>query len=244
MHAERAVAINVEADLDFTRSMVVGIAALVPAARGDWVAAERAMEGALASADDYERSVVAVAMSRARIGEAIGDPEAVLAALEPVPPLPVPRRCGRARLLGVAGPLRGGAGRRRAGRRRPTRCSARTSSAPPLGGGSSSIARLARARGRVEAALGRAEQAEAAFARALEAVESVAFPFDAARTRLAAGEFLRRAGQRRRAAELLTAAQQGFAELGATPYAERCARELAASGLRPEPPTRTATRPG
>ena len=84
VHAERAVAINVEADLDFTRSMVVGIAALVPAARGDWVAAERAMEGALASADDYERSVVAVAMSRARIGEAIGDPEAVLAALEPV----------------------------------------------------------------------------------------------------------------------------------------------------------------
>ncbi|HEX3261599.1 MAG TPA: helix-turn-helix transcriptional regulator, partial [Pseudonocardia sp.] len=68
-----------------------------------------------------------------------------------------------------------------------------------------------------------------------EAVERVAFPFDAARTRLAAGEFLRRAGQRRRAAELLTAAQQGFAELGATPYAERCARELAASGLRPSP---------
>ena len=33
----------------------------------------------------------------------------------------------------------------------------------------------------------------------------------------------------------MTAAQQGFAELGATPYAERCARELAASGLRPSP---------
>ena len=32
------MAINVEADFGFTQSMVVGIAALVPAARGDWVA--------------------------------------------------------------------------------------------------------------------------------------------------------------------------------------------------------------
>jgi DNA-binding CsgD family transcriptional regulator len=102
-------------------------------------------------------------------------------------------------------------------------------------GRQSSIARMARARGRVEAALGRTERAEAAFAHALAAVEKVGFPFDAARTRLAAGEFLRRSGQRRRAAELLHAAQRGFLELGATPYAERCARELAASGLRPSP---------
>ena len=234
VHAERAVAINVEADLDFTRSMVVGIAALVPAARGDWVAAERAMEGALASADDYERSVVAVAMSRARIGEAIGDPEAVLAALDPVRHFPFrdgvdepgfwawPDLYAEA-LVGVgraeeADALLGPHEQRAAAR-----------------GRHSSIARLARARGRVEAALGRAEHAEAAFARAVEAVDEVAFPFDAARTRLAAGEFLRRSGQRRRAAELLTVAQQGFAELGAAPYAERCARELAASGLRPGP---------
>jgi len=234
VHAERAVAINIEADLDFTRSMVVGIAALVPAARGDWVGAERAMEGALAGAADYERSVVAVSMSRARIGEAIGDPEAVLAALEPVRHFPFrdgvdepgfwawPDLYAEA-LVGVgraaeADELLGPHEERAAAR-----------------GRQSSIARLARARGRVEAALGRAEQAEAAFTRALDAVGSVAFPFDAARTRLAAGEFLRRAGQRRRAAELLTAAQQGFAELGATPYAERCARELAASGLRPSP---------
>ena len=234
VHAERAVAINVESDLDFARSMVVGIAALVPAARGDWVAAERAMEGALATADGYERSTVAVAMSRARIGEAIGDPEAVLAALDPVRHFPFrdgvdepgfwawPDLYAEA-LVGVGRPeeadaLLGPHEQRAAAR-----------------GRQSSIARLARARGRVEAALGRAEQAEAAFARALAAVERVALPVDAARTRLAAGEFLRRAGQRRRAADLLSAAQQGFVELGATPYAERCARELAASGLRPGP---------
>ena len=56
---------------------------------------------------------------------------------------------------------------------------------------------------------------------------------DRARIELAAGAFLRRAGQRRRAAELLTAAEQRFRALGAAPYAERCAKEMAASGLKP-----------
>ena len=235
VHAERAVAINIEADLDFTRSMVVGIAALVPAARGDWEAAERAMEGAPAGTDDYERSVVAVAMSRARIGEAVGDPEAVLAALEPVRHFPFrdgvdepgfwawPDLYAEA-LVGVgraaeADVLLGPHEHRAAAR-----------------GRQSSIARLARARGRVEAALGpcRAAPRRPSPAR-WRPSRRCAFPFDAARTRLAAGEFLRRAGHRRRAAELLHAAQRGFVELGAMPYAERCAQELAASGLRPGP---------
>jgi DNA-binding NarL/FixJ family response regulator len=44
---------------------------------------------------------------------------------------------------------------------------------------------------------------------------------------------LRRVGQRRRAADLLTAAQQRFTVLGATPYLQRCIAELAASGLSP-----------
>ncbi len=232
VHAERAVAVNIEADLDFTRSMVVGVTALVPAARGDRETAERALAGALRDGSDYERSVVAVSMSRARIGEAVGDPEAVLAALEPVRRFPFrdgvdepgfwawPDLYAEA-LVGVGRAAEADAllvpHEQRAAER----------------GRQSSIARLARARGRVEAALGRPDRAEAAFAQALAAVEKVAFPFDAARTRLAAGAFLRRAGHRRRAAELLQAAQRGFTELGAVPYAERCARELAASGLRP-----------
>ncbi len=234
VHADRAVAVNSESDLDFIRSMVVGVAALVPAARGDREGAERALEGALRTADDYERSVVAVSMSRARIGEAVGDPEAVLAALEPVRRFPfrdgvdepgfwawpdlyaealvAVGRAGEADVLLVAH-------EQRAAER----------------GRQSSIARLARARGRVEAALGHAERAEEAFGHALAATAKVALPFDAARTRLAAGEFLRRSGQRRRAAELLQTAQRGFIDLGAAPYVERCARELAASGPRPSP---------
>ncbi len=234
VHADRAVAINIESDLDFVRSMVVGVAALVPAARGDRDGVERMLEGALRGAGDYERSVVAVSMSRARIGEAVGDPEAVLAALEPVRRFPF--RDGVDEPGFWAWPDLYAEALVAVGRAADAdallvpheqRAAAR--------GRQSSIARLARARGRVEAALGRTERAEAAFTQALAAVEKVAFPFDAARTRLATGEFLRRSGQRRRAADLLRTAQRGFAELGATPYAERCARELAASGLHPSP---------
>jgi DNA-binding CsgD family transcriptional regulator len=234
VHADRAVAINIESDLDFVRSMVVGVAALVPAARGDREGAERMLEGALRDAGDYERSVVAVSMSRARIGEAVGDPEAVLAALEPVRRFPF--RDGVDEPGFWAWPDLYAEALAAVGRAAEAdallvpherRAAAR--------GRQSSIARLARARGRVEAALGRPEKAEAAFTHALAAVEKVALPFDAARARLAAGEFLRRSGQRRRAAEQLHAAQRGFAELGAAPYVERCARELAASGLHPSP---------
>jgi DNA-binding NarL/FixJ family response regulator len=92
---------------------------------------------------------------------------------------------------------------------------------------------VTRARARIEAAAGRPERAEQAYAAALAATEDIELPFERARIELAAGSFLRRAGQRRRAAELLTAAVQRFAQLGAEPYAERCAKEMAASGLKP-----------
>jgi DNA-binding CsgD family transcriptional regulator len=99
----------------------------------------------------------------------------------------------------------------------------------------SSIARLARARGRVEAACGRPVSAAEAFERALDAAGQVELPFERAKVELAVGGFLRRAGQRRRAVELLTAALGTFERLGAVPYTERCRVELAGSGLRPAP---------
>ena len=40
LHAERAVAINLQSDFGFMQSAVLGVAVLVPAARGDWAAAE------------------------------------------------------------------------------------------------------------------------------------------------------------------------------------------------------------
>ena len=94
-------------------------------------------------------------------------------------------------------------------------------------------ARLARVRGRLEAARGRLAEAEAAFGRAGEVLAGVGSPFQWALVDLAHGQVLRRAGQRRAAAERLSAARERLAGLRARPYLERCEQELAACGLAP-----------
>ena len=236
LHADRAVAINLESDLGFLQSAVVGIAVLVPAARGDWAAAEAHIAAMARHAGSvelgYERSTVALGMSRARLGEARGDSAAVVAALAPVAAFQMRDAADEPgywpwqdlyadALVGVG---------------RVAEADAFLAPHEELAarrGRRSAIARLARARGRIEATAGRPEAAERAYRAALAATEGLELPFERARIELAAGGFLRRAGQRRRAAELLTAAERRFAQLGATPYAERAAKEMAASGLRP-----------
>jgi DNA-binding CsgD family transcriptional regulator/tetratricopeptide (TPR) repeat protein len=232
LHAERAVAINVESDFGFMQSAVIGIAVLVPAGRGDWATADAYLKSMTEGDIGYERSIVALGLARARIGEARGNPDEVIAALDPVrgfadrdavdEPGFWPWQDLLADALVAVGRIDEADGflvpheklAAQRGRRTP-------------------IARLARSRGVLEAAAGRTENADAAFGRALAATDGLAVPFERARIELAAGRFLRRAGQRRRAADLLMAAQQRFTALGASPYLERCSAELAASGLTP-----------
>jgi DNA-binding CsgD family transcriptional regulator len=233
VHAERAVAVNDESEYGFTQSMVVSIAALVPAARGEWEVAEALLGGPGAvQPGDYERSVLAVAVSRARLAETRGDAAGVLAALGPVPGFPFrdavdePGFWSWADLYAEALVATGRAAEadellipheERAAQR----------------GRLSSIGRLARARGRVEAASDRPSRAEEAFDRAVTASRQAGYPYERARAELAAGQFLRRAGHRRRAVELLEAAAETFTGLGAEPWALRCATELSGSGLHP-----------
>ena len=232
LHAERAVAINLQADFGFMQSAVLGVAVLVPAGRGDWASASSYLASMSQNQAGYERSVVALGIARARLAEARGRPADVVAALEPISGIrhrdavdepgfwpwqdlyadglaAVGRFDEAATFLVPHEELAAARGRR------------------------SAMARLARSRGRVEAMAGRPERAEAAFSQALELIDGLRLPFEQARIELAAGGFLRRAGQRRRAADLLGAAQQRFVALGATPYAERIGTELAASGLTP-----------
>jgi DNA-binding CsgD family transcriptional regulator len=205
----------------------------VPAARGEWAAAEAALAGAARRyPGGYVRSVVAVGMSRARLAEARGDAVAVVAALEPVRRFPIRDGVDEPGFWAwqdlYAEGLVGVGRAEEAGELlvpHEERAAAR--------GRASSVARLARARGRVEAACGRPDRATAAFERALDAAGRVPLPFERAKAELAAGGFLRRAGRRRRAVELLTAALATFDRLGAAPYAARCRVELAGSGLSP-----------
>jgi DNA-binding CsgD family transcriptional regulator/tetratricopeptide (TPR) repeat protein len=68
------------------------------------------------------------------------------------------------------------------------------------------------------------------FEQALRFHEQTADAFERARTALAYGARLRRAGQRVRARELLRAAHDAFDALGAEPWAEQARTELAATG--------------
>jgi DNA-binding CsgD family transcriptional regulator len=233
LHAERAMAVNDESEFGFTKAMVVSIAALVPAARGEWDVAEAVLNGpGTVHPGDYERSVLALAVSRARLAETRGDAEGVLTALGPVPGFPFrdavdePGFWSWADLYAEALAATGQVAEadallvpheERAAQR----------------GRRSAVARMARARGRVEAAAGRPDRAEEAFQRAVVAAREAAFPFELAKVGLAAGQFLRRTGRRRRAVALLSAAHETFSALGAVPWADRCATELAGSGLRP-----------
>ena len=69
VHAERAVAINLESDFGFMQSAVIGIAVLVPAGArrlgGGGGATCRSLDE---NEIGYERSMVALGMARARIG--------------------------------------------------------------------------------------------------------------------------------------------------------------------------------
>ncbi|MGH2922322.1 MAG: LuxR C-terminal-related transcriptional regulator, partial [Gaiellaceae bacterium] len=77
------------------------------------------------------------------------------------------------------------------------------------------------------------EPALAAAEEAVIASEVVGFPLDRGRALLAAGEALRRLGQRRRAAEKLDAAKHVFVELGAPLWVARAEKELRRARPRP-----------
>ena len=232
MSAERAVALLEESGHEWLRPLARWAAGAVPAARGEWAAAEEHARLGAAQAGHYPLMIVAGSLARAQMAAAQSDPKAVLRALEPV--LDIQPRRGidepgfwpwqdlYADALVSAGRLEEAA----------TFLSPHEELAAARGR-RTAVAMLARVRGRLEAAAGRPEAAEAAFQRALRAVEQLPLPFARALIELAHGQVLRRQGQRRAAAQQLRNAHYRFAELRAEPYLEHCERELQACGLTP-----------
>lgn len=80
---------------------------------------------------------------------------------------------------------------------------------------------------------GKDDAATEAFEQALADAEGCPAPLEVALLQLELGAHLRRAGQRRAAAEQLEAAAGAFRSAGAGPHLERAERELAACGLTP-----------
>ena len=257
--AERAVAISSELEHAPGRAFVWWGAVAVPAARGDWAAADAyAAQGAAVPIDAPDR-VVAAGMAQALPAAARGDSAAVIRVLEPV-----------ARLSGLGAPAAPGGGPAAPDSAAPGGGLAVPGLAAPSGvdapgfwpwqdlyaealvgvgrvddadaflaphetlaaGHASMSARLARVRGRVEAARGNKDAATAAFERALERIGPLGMPYERALIELAHGQFLRRAGRRRAAAQQLTAARDTLAAPRCAPRAR--ARRTRARRLRPE----------
>lgn len=230
--SEQAVSLLDESGMEWLRPLARYVAALVPACRGEWAVAEEHLWAGVAQPGDYELMVVTAGLARAELAAARADHDGVLRALDPV--------AGIHERAGIDEPgfwpwadryvdALVGVGRldeaevlldhheRLAAER----------------GRTAMIARLGRVRGRLEAARGRLPEAKAAFEAALEALDSLAMPFQLAQTELAYGQVLRRGGSRRVAANRLRAARDRFAALRATPYLERTERELRGCGLAP-----------
>ena len=82
--AEHAVSLLQESGHDWLRPLARLAAVSVPAARGEWAAAEEHARAASARPGDYPLMVVAAGVARALVPAARGDHEAVLRALAPV----------------------------------------------------------------------------------------------------------------------------------------------------------------
>ena len=228
--AERALAPASQLEDVSARVFVWWAATLVPAARGDWDVADEFARRAAAEPTDAPDRVVAIGIAHALVAAARGDAEAVLRALAPVPEIEPsaavdepgfwPWQHLYANALVSTGRLVDA-----------ERFLARHEPLAAARAHGTMMARLGVVRGRLQTAQGDREGAAAAFERAAEHVE--ARPYDRALVQLAHGQFLRREGRRRSAADLLTAAAVTFSALGARPALERTERELVASGLRP-----------
>jgi len=228
-HAQLATALAQDTDRPLDLARAHARTAQVLACRGQWPAAQAHVGAARAVAERFPLvvAVAAAATAGTCLAFARGDLAGVLAATEPV------RATG---LLGVGG--RPGLFNWRGieadaliglGRLDDAETALRElEDAIPAPGPASAALTLARCRGNLAVARGHAAQAEAAFTRAHLVAAEVPMPFEHALLSLDDGRRLRAAGNRPQAIVQLETAHRLFSGLGADPYVQACATELAA----------------
>ena len=202
--------------------------AQVLACQGQWPAADAHARAARAAAGrlPLALAVAAAATAGASLASARGDLGGVLAAVEPV------RATGRPGVGGQPGIFNWratevhaliGLGRLDDAEAMLTEFGA----AVPRAGLPSAALALARGQGRLAVARGQAARAEAAFALAHQLAAGVPMPFEHALLSLDDGRRLGAAGNRPAAVTQLETAHRLFSALGADPYVQACATELA-----------------
>jgi DNA-binding CsgD family transcriptional regulator len=210
-------------------------AVLVLAGRGHWNGAEQHLRAMQAETAGIPLPAAYTALAGAHLAAAKGDPAGVLTSLEPILAL----RSREAIDEPGAWPWPGLYADALIDQARHEEAERFLSHHLALAhdrGRRSMVGRLSRSQGRLQAARGEHDHAQAAFLESAGALAAVGLPYEVALTELEHGRFLRRRRQRRAAVELLADAQERFAALGADPGVQACARELQASGLLPKRP--------
>jgi DNA-binding CsgD family transcriptional regulator len=242
-YAQLATSWAQDADRPLDLARAHARAAQVLAWRGQWPAAGAHVAAARAAAERAPvlLAVASAAMAGASLATARGDLGGVLSAIEPV------------RAAGRLGTGRLGTGRLGAGRLGAGGCPGilnwramevdalvglgrlddaqgaldEFEAAVPEGGLASAALALARCRGNLAAAAGHTAPAAAAFALAHSSEPEVPMPFEHALLSLDDGRRLRAAGDPPGAVAQLENAHRVFSDLGADPYVQACATELA-----------------
>ncbi|SEG93461.1 regulatory protein, luxR family [Nonomuraea solani] len=203
------------------------VAALVPAARGEWDRAVTHVRAARATCSpDNTSALVCTAGADALVATARGDHDAVITALTPLTRTNLSEEPAVVlwRTLLADALINGGRLDEAEAVLVPCELLALDRERRSV------LAAVARVRAGLYAARHEPVEAETGYQAAMEHAAKIDMPFEEARIQLAYGTFLRRRGRRSAAAEQLEAAQLTLSRLGALPYLEQCDLELAASG--------------
>ncbi len=231
VHGELAVSLARDADRVWEFGYVHSVAAVVPAARGDWEVAGAHVRMATEAAQTLGApgAIIAAATARAFLATARGDLESVATAAAAV------RGTDRAEFLHNLGrdnwrsleidALIGLGRLSQAGTALAELEAALSPAGPP-----SALVAAARLRGDLATAAGHPAAAAAAFETAWRRAQGLRVPLALAQLEISDARHLRAAGQPQAAVARLRSARQRLITLGARPYLQACDRELAAAG--------------
>jgi DNA-binding CsgD family transcriptional regulator len=228
-HAQLATSLAQDTDRPLDLARAHARIAQVLAFRGQWPAAQAHVSAARAAAERFPvvLAVATAAVASASLAFARGDLAGILLATEPVRATGLLGAGGRPGIFnwrGLEVDAMIGLGRLD---------DAETAlgdfeNAIPAAGLASAALTLARCRGNLAVTRGQATQAEAAFTQAHLTAAQVPMPFERALLSLDDGRRLRAAGNQPAAVAQLETAHRLFSDLGADPYVQACAMELAA----------------
>jgi len=240
VHAELAVSLAHDADRVWDLGLVHGVAALVPAARGDWELASAHVRMATEAAQAFGApvAIIAAATARAFLATAQGDLEDVTDAAAAVRATGIAEygliSRGDWRSLEIAALI--GQGRLGQAENALTELEAALSPADPP----AALVAAARLRGDLAVAAGHQADAADAFQTAWRRAQGLRVPLDLAQLEISDARRLRAAGQPQTAVARLRSARQRLITLGARPYLQTCDRELASAAAPVEPETAPA----